>query len=240
MIFILSIGLAFKFRGASNAVMRLTEQDAQKGVVTHSSGNHAQALALAAKKRGIPAYIVMPNNAPEVKKEAVRGYGAKIIECEPTQEAREAMVRRWWNACNFYFWLTLFILAGCQGNSRNGCDVDPSVREPSRHPRPRHDRDGITRADWRAATVSGCIDCTCRRRRHALGLLSGHQGIEPAHKDLCSRTRKGQRRVSNIRIKDSPVQSSRNTVGRRRSAHESRRGCILHCPRQGRACVYCH
>jgi threonine dehydratase len=80
---------AFKFRGASNAVLALTDEEAKKGVATHSSGNHAQALALAAALRGIPAYIVMPDNSPEVKKEAVAGYGGNIIYCEPTLQARE-------------------------------------------------------------------------------------------------------------------------------------------------------
>lgn len=80
---------AFKFRGASNAVWSLTDDEAVRGVVTHSSGNHAQALALAAKMRGIPAYIVMPSNAPQVKKNAVAGYGGQITFCEPTLEARE-------------------------------------------------------------------------------------------------------------------------------------------------------
>jgi threonine dehydratase len=81
---------AFKFRGACNAVFSLSDEEAAGGVVAHSSGNHAQALALAAKLRGIPAYIVMPSNAPDVKKEAVRGYGAHITFCEPTLEARES------------------------------------------------------------------------------------------------------------------------------------------------------
>jgi len=81
---------AFKFRGASNAVFSLGNEEAARGVCTHSSGNHAQALALAAKLRGIPAYIVMPDNAPAVKKAAVAGYGGKITFCEPTLEAREA------------------------------------------------------------------------------------------------------------------------------------------------------
>src|SRR5512138_667106 len=80
---------AFKFRGASNAVFSLSEEEAACGVCTHSSGNHAQALALAAKMRGIPAYIVMPNNAPSVKKNAVAGYGGQITFCEPTLQARE-------------------------------------------------------------------------------------------------------------------------------------------------------
>jgi threonine dehydratase len=80
---------AFKFRGAANAVFSLTNQEAQGGVAAHSSGNHAQALALAARLRGIPAYIVMPNSAPQVKIDAVRGYGGQITLCEPTLEARE-------------------------------------------------------------------------------------------------------------------------------------------------------
>lgn len=81
---------AFKFRGACNAVFALSEAEAARGVVAHSSGNHAQALALAAQLRGIPAYIVMPSNAPAVKKAAVAGYGGKITFCEPTLAAREA------------------------------------------------------------------------------------------------------------------------------------------------------
>lgn len=83
---------AFKFRGAYNAVQRLDDADARKGVVTHSSGNHAQALALAARYRGIPAHIVMPRNATPVKRKAVEGYGANVIECEPTLAARETTV----------------------------------------------------------------------------------------------------------------------------------------------------
>ena len=81
---------AFKFRGACNAVFSLGDDEAAPSVSTHSSGNHAQALALAAKLRGIPAYIVMPRNAPKVKKEAVAGYGGQITFCEPTLEARES------------------------------------------------------------------------------------------------------------------------------------------------------
>jgi len=81
---------AFKFRGACNAVFALSAEEAARGVATHSSGNHAQALALAARLRGIPAYIVMPSNAPAVKKAAVAGYGGQITFCEPTLAAREA------------------------------------------------------------------------------------------------------------------------------------------------------
>jgi threonine dehydratase len=80
---------AFKFRGACNAVMKLSDVQAARGVVTHSSGNHAQALALAARLRGIPAHVVMPSNSTPVKKRAVEGYGGRVIECPPTLQARE-------------------------------------------------------------------------------------------------------------------------------------------------------
>jgi threonine dehydratase len=80
---------AFKFRGAANAVFSLSDTDAARGVATHSSGNHGQALALAAKLRGIPATVVMPDNAPRIKRAAVEGYGANIVFCAPTQADRE-------------------------------------------------------------------------------------------------------------------------------------------------------
>ena len=79
---------AFKFRGGWNAVSMLSDNEAEKGVCTHSSGNHAQAVAYSAQKRGIPAYIVMPDNSPDVKLNAVKGYGANVTLCEPTLEAR--------------------------------------------------------------------------------------------------------------------------------------------------------
>jgi threonine dehydratase len=85
---------AFKFRGACNSVFSLTLEEAENGVCTHSSGNHAAALALAARMRGIPAYIVMPENAPEIKKKAVAGYGAQITFCEPTLAARESTLKQ--------------------------------------------------------------------------------------------------------------------------------------------------
>jgi threonine dehydratase len=84
---------AFKFRGATNAVLSLTPEEKLKGVVTHSSGNHAAALALAARMNGIKANIVMPENAPSVKKNAVAGYGAEITFCKPTLQAREEATR---------------------------------------------------------------------------------------------------------------------------------------------------
>jgi len=85
---------AFKFRGAINSVLSLSDAEARNGVCTHSSGNHAAALALAARMRGIPAYIVMPENAPEIKKIAVAGYGAQITFCQATLEARESTLQQ--------------------------------------------------------------------------------------------------------------------------------------------------
>ncbi len=83
---------AFKIRGASNAVLQMPDDDAVRGVVAHSSGNHGAALALAATTRGISAHIVIPADTPRVKKAAMRAYGARLIECEPTLPAREAAV----------------------------------------------------------------------------------------------------------------------------------------------------
>ena len=80
---------AFKFRGATNAVLLLNSEEKSRGVVTHSSGNHAAALSLAAAMNGVHANIVMPDNAPIVKKNAVSGYGAEITYCKPTLQARE-------------------------------------------------------------------------------------------------------------------------------------------------------
>ena len=80
---------AFKTRGATNTVFSLSDQEASKGVATHSSGNHAAALSLAARRREIKAYVVMPTSAPEIKQNAVKGYGAEITFCEPTLKARE-------------------------------------------------------------------------------------------------------------------------------------------------------
>ena len=81
---------AFKARGAMNAALSLTQDQLRNGLATHSSGNHAQALARAAKILGVRAYIVMPRTAPEIKKRGVRGYGGEIFECEPTLAARES------------------------------------------------------------------------------------------------------------------------------------------------------
>ena len=87
-------GGAYKFRGALNAVRLLTDEQARHGVVTHSSGNHATCLALAARLRGIPAYIVVPRNAPLIKQRAIAAYGGQLTLCEPTLAARQAEADR--------------------------------------------------------------------------------------------------------------------------------------------------
>jgi threonine dehydratase len=85
---------AFKIRGAMNALLQLDDAGRRAGVVTHSSGNHAQALALAGRELGVPVCIVMPRTAPAVKRAATEGYGARIVSCEPTLADREATVAR--------------------------------------------------------------------------------------------------------------------------------------------------
>ena len=94
---------AFKMRGASNAVIKLLKSKKVKGVATHSSGNHAAALALSAKYNQIPATIIMPSNAPQIKKNAVKSYGANIILCEPTLEAREYELNKFIKESGFHF-----------------------------------------------------------------------------------------------------------------------------------------
>ena len=94
---------AFKYRGATNAILQLGKKELVNGVATHSSGNHAQALALAAKINGCKAFIVMPSNAPQSKKAAVIGYGAKVIECTPTLEARESTLQKVIDEKNAHF-----------------------------------------------------------------------------------------------------------------------------------------
>jgi threonine dehydratase len=110
---------AFKARGAHNAVLSLTEAEAARGVVTHSSGNHGAALALAAASRGIPAYVVMPRSAPQAKQRAVARYGARITLCEPTLTSREREAQRIITETGAYFvhpYNDLKVMAG-QGTS---------------------------------------------------------------------------------------------------------------------------
>jgi len=82
---------AFKARGASNAVFGLSDEQAARGVATHSSGNHGTCLSYAARRRGIPCTVVMPRTAPQAKKDAVRGYGGRVVQCEPSTSSREAV-----------------------------------------------------------------------------------------------------------------------------------------------------
>jgi threonine dehydratase len=106
---------AFKFRGASNALSLLSKRQLANGVATHSSGNHAQALALAAHQKGAKAFIVMPKNAPKSKREAVLGYGAKVIECASTLMARETTLETVIQDTGAYFvhpYNNLSIIAG--------------------------------------------------------------------------------------------------------------------------------
>ena len=82
---------AFKIRGGMNASLQLSAEQLSKGVATHSSGNHALSLSYAAGRRGIPCNVVMPRTAPQAKKDAVRGYGGRVVECEPSTSSREAV-----------------------------------------------------------------------------------------------------------------------------------------------------
>jgi threonine dehydratase len=110
---------AFKARGAHNAVLSLSEAEAARGVVTHSSGNHGAALALAASSRGIPAYVVMPASAPQTKQRAVARYGARVTLCEPTLASREREAERIIAETGAYFvhpYNDLKVMAG-QGTS---------------------------------------------------------------------------------------------------------------------------
>lgn len=82
---------AFKARGASNAVFGLSAEQAERGVATHSSGNHGLSLSYAASRRGVPCTVVMPRTAPQAKKDAVKGYGGQVVECEASTSSREAV-----------------------------------------------------------------------------------------------------------------------------------------------------
>jgi len=121
---------AFKFRGAVNAVYSLPEQLASHGVCTHSSGNHAQALALAARIRGIKAYIVMPENSPKVKVEAVKGYGGIITFCKPNLAAREetlAIVQGETNSIEVHPYNNYHIIAGQASAAKELLEVHPDL-----------------------------------------------------------------------------------------------------------------
>lgn len=121
---------AFKFRGACNAVFSLEDEHIRNGVATHSSGNHAAALALAAKLRGVPAFVVMPLNSSSVKIEAVKSYGAEIIFCEPTLEARESMLEQVVARTNASFvhpYNNRFVIAGQATAAKELCESVPGL-----------------------------------------------------------------------------------------------------------------
>src|SRR2546430_5846994 len=123
---------AFKARGATNAIFSLDDATARRGVATHSSGNHGAAVARAAKLRGIPAHIVMPSNSAKVKIRAVENYGARVVFCEPTEQAREttcADVIAQTGATLIHSFENLDVIAG-QGTAAveffgDGSDLDP-------------------------------------------------------------------------------------------------------------------
>lgn len=94
---------AFKIRGGMNAALQVPESDRKNGLATHSSGNHAQAVAFAARMLGVPAYIVMPETSPKVKVEAVKGYGAEVHFCAPNQQARESLLNEIVEKTGAYF-----------------------------------------------------------------------------------------------------------------------------------------
>ena len=121
---------AFKMRGASNAVFSLKPNEASAGVATHSSGNHAAALALAAQKRGIKAFVVMPENAPEIKRQAVAGYGADIFDCRPTQTSREEKLKevlQKTGACFIHPYNNVHVIAGQGTAALELCEDIPGL-----------------------------------------------------------------------------------------------------------------
>lgn len=121
---------AFKMRGATNAILSLKEKALQNGVATHSSGNHAAALSLAAKDLGVNAYIVMPSNSSQVKIDAVKQYGGQITFCEPNVKAREEMldiVISKTNAIEIHPYNNLLIIAGQATAAKELIDASPSL-----------------------------------------------------------------------------------------------------------------
>jgi threonine dehydratase len=139
---------AFKVRGASNAVFGLTEDQAKKGVATHSSGNHASCLSYAAMLRGIPCNVVMPRTAPQAKKDTVRRYGGVITECEPSTSSREATF--------------------AEVQARHGRRFRASLQRPARHCRTGHLFPRVHRTDGWSGHGGGAH----WRWRHDLGHLS--------------------------------------------------------------------
>jgi threonine dehydratase len=114
---------AFKARGALNAALLLNDDQRNQGIATHSSGNHAQAIAYAASILGIKAYIVMPENAPGIKIDAVKGYGATVIFCAPTQEARESELNKVVGKTSAYFIHPYNDYSVIAGQATTACEI---------------------------------------------------------------------------------------------------------------------
>ncbi len=187
---------AFKFRGACNAVFKLPEDLAKRGVVTHSSGNHAQALALAAKMRGIAAHIVMPRTAPGVKKRAVAGYGATIYECEPTLAAREttaAEVMQRTGATLIHPFDNDDVIAGqgtCALEFLEQIEEYPQTRKRTSPKVPRSGNaktlDAIIAPVGGGGLISGTCIATCALSPHARILAAEPAGADDAAKSLAA------------------------------------------------------
>ena len=175
----LQLSGSFKIRGAANAVFSLSEAEAARGVVTHSSGNHGAALALAAQMRGIRAWVVMPRNAPQVKIRAVEAYGADISFCEPTLAAREA--------------------AAAELLRATGGTLDSSLR---RRPRDRRTRHGGARISGGNSRPGHHLRAGFGRR---IAFRHGHRGEIAAPGNSGHRLRTGQcgRRGALVRLRDS-------------------------------------
>ena len=184
---------AFKFRGAYNALSQLDEREAQRGVVAYSSGNHAQAVALAGKLLGIKTVIVMPHDAPQVKLEATRGYGAEVVHYDQARGPRGA---------------------GGQARRRARPDADPALRPPAHHRRPGHRGEGADRGRRPARRAARAV----RRRRAAVGLRDRRQAPGAGVPRDRRRAGGGRRRHAVVR-EEAPDQHRRARHHRRRRAH---------------------
>ncbi|MCA9632544.1 MAG: pyridoxal-phosphate dependent enzyme [Myxococcales bacterium] len=176
---------AFKIRGAMNAVLALSEDEARNGVVTHSSGNHAQALALAARGRGIPCHVVMPTTAPTSKRAAVAGYGARVYECEPTVTARAAGALRVCSQTGAHFVAPFdapLVMAG-QGT----CAWELLEQAP--------ELEAIITPVGGGGLLSGC---SVAARHISPGIRMF--GAEPSGADDTARSKAAGKRVANVRV----------------------------------------
>lgn len=176
---------AFKIRGAMNAVLAPDEGQVRHGVVTHSSGNHAQALALAARERGIPCHVVMPTTAPKSKRAAVAGYGARVYECEPTVAARAAGAMRVCSETGAHFVAPFdspLVMAG-QGT----CAWELLEQQPN--------LDAIVTPVGGGGLLSGC-SVTAKHISPGIRIF----GAEPSGADDTARSKAAGQRLGNDRV----------------------------------------